>query len=84
MNTFYIYSKTGCGYCSRLIQFMEQKGIEHEVLELNKDYTPAEFYGKFGQGSTFPQVNFKNQNLGGMRDTVQYVVEHKLYWWMMI
>ena len=79
MQTFYIYSKTGCGYCSRLIQFMEQKGIEHEVLELNKDYTATEFYGKFGQGSTFPQVNYKNQNLGGMRDTVQYVVENKLY-----
>ena len=77
-DTFYIYSKSGCGYCSKLIAFMNQKGIEHKVFELNKDYTPEEFYGKFGRGSTFPQVNFKNQNIGGMRDTVQYVVENKI------
>ena len=75
---FYVYSKAGCGYCERLIQFMDNKNIAYEKFSLNDDYTPDEFYGKFGRGSTFPQVQYKNQNIGGMRDTVQYMIEHNI------
>ena len=75
---FYVYSKTGCGYCDRLVQFMENKGIEYEKFALGQDYTSEEFYGKFGRGSTFPQVQYKNQNIGGMRESVQFMVENKI------
>ena len=75
---FYVYSKSGCGYCERLIQFMDSKGIQYEKFDLGQDYSPEEFYNKFGRGSTFPQVNYKHQNIGGMRETVQYMVENKL------
>ena len=75
---FYVYSKTGCGYCDRLIQFMDKKGVEYEKFSLGDDYSVEEFLSKFGRGSTFPQVNYKNQNLGGMRETVRYMVENKL------
>ena len=75
---FYVYSKSGCGFCERLTQFMDSKGISYEKLNLGNDFTTEEFLNKFGRGSTFPQVNYKNLNIGGMKDTVRYIAEHKL------
>ena len=36
---FYVYSKSGCGFCDRLIQFMDSKGIQYEKFDLGNDYT---------------------------------------------
>lgn len=74
---FYVYSKEGCGFCDRLISFMTSKGIEYEKLSLGEDFTTEQFLNKFGRGSSFPQVNHKNLNIGGMKDTVRYIVDHK-------
>ena len=76
---FYVYSKQGCGFCDRLIQFMTSKGIQYEKLSLGQDFTTEQFLTKFGRGSTFPQVNHKNLNIGGMKDTVKYIVEHNYH-----
>ena len=75
---FYVYSKSGCGFCDRLIQFMDSKGIQYEKFDLGNDFTTEEFLNKFGRGSTFPQVHYNNNNIGGMKDTVRYLAEHKL------
>ena len=75
---FYVYSKSGCGFCDRLIQFMDSKGIQYEKFDLGNDFTTEEFLNKFGRGSTFPQVYFNNNNIGGMKDTVRYIAEHNL------
>jgi len=48
------------------------------VYKLNRDFTREEFYGKFGNGSTFPQVTVDEKNIGGCTDTVQYLKEQKL------
>ena len=77
---FYVYSKSGCGFCDRLIQFMDSKGIQYEKFDLGNDFTTEEFLNKFGRGSTFPQVNYKNLNIGGMKDTVRYLAENKFVW----
>jgi len=74
---FYVYSKSGCGFCDRLVNFMDQRGIEYEKFSLGSDFTVEEFLNKFGRGSTFPQVNYKNLNIGGMKDTVRYLQENK-------
>lgn len=76
---FYVYSKSGCGFCDRITQFMASKGIQYERLTLGEDFTTEQFLRKFGRGSTFPQVNHKNLNIGGMKDTVKYIVEHKYH-----
>ncbi len=75
---FYVYSKESCGYCQRLTQFMSKKGVDFALLNLYEDFTVEDFLNKFGQGSTFPQVNYKNQNLGGMRETVKYMISEHL------
>ena len=75
MQSFYVYSKTGCGFCDRLMSFMDNKDLPYVKLLLGEDFTVEEFLNKFGRGSTFPQVNYKNENLGGMKDTVRYITE---------
>jgi len=74
---FYIYSKDGCGFCEKLIKFMDQKQVPYEKFNLGKDYSSEDFINKFGNNSTFPQVNYQNQNIGGMKDTVRYLLENK-------
>ena len=75
---FYIYSKNGCGFCDKLTSFMEQKGLHYEKFNLGPDFTPDDFRRKFGSKSTFPQVVMDNKHLGGLRDTVGYLVKNKM------
>lgn len=77
-NKFYVYSKSNCGFCDRLTQFMDSKGVDYEKFTLDNDFTREEFIDKFGYNSTFPQVNFENRNIGGMKSTVRYLVENKM------
>lgn len=73
---FYIYSMKGCGYCDRLSEFMESKQIPYEKLTLDDDYSRADFLIKFGNAASFPQVVHENQKIGGMKDTVRYLMEN--------
>ena len=75
---FYVYSKNGCGFCSKLTDFMKTKGIRYEKFDLGTDFTTEEFLLKFGKQSTFPQVIVDNKHLGGMKDTVRFLMENKL------
>jgi glutaredoxin 3 len=73
---FYVYSKNNCGFCDRLTEFMDSKELQYEKFTLDQDFTREEFIDKFGYNSTFPQVLLNNKNLGGMKDTVRYMVEN--------
>ena len=76
--TFYVYSKDGCGFCDRLTQFMDNKGVSYQKFNLGSDYTKEEFISKFGYNSTYPQVVFEHQKIGGMKDTVRYLVDKNI------
>ena len=73
-----IYSKTGCPYCIKLIKVVEYEELPHVVYQLDRDYTKEEFYEKFGEGSTFPQIIMDGNKLGGCTDTVKYLRENKI------
>lgn len=73
---FIVYSKSGCGYCARLIDFMKQKDIPHVKLMLGIDYTVEEFVTMFKHGATFPRVIYQGKTIGGMKDTVKYLVSN--------
>ena len=74
---FYVYSKTGCGFCNKLTEFMKNKGVKFEKFDLGTD-SSEEFLLKFGKQSTFPQVVLNdNQRIGGMKDTVRFLMENK-------
>lgn len=86
-----IYSKFGCPYCEKIKNILqlayepEDGGISDNVtnLQLGVDFTKEEFYKKFGNGSTFPQVILNEDSeesirLGGCMDTVKYLKENNI------
>ena len=75
-NKFYVYSKDGCGFCEKLTNFMETKGVAYEKFNLGEDFTSEDFIYKFGKASTFPQVLMDNQKIGGMKDTVRFLLDN--------
>ena len=73
---FTIYSKDGRPFCTKIQQVMQLVELQHVIYKLNRDFTREEFYDRFGQGSTFPQVVLDDdQTLGGCTETVKYLQE---------
>ena len=75
---FLVYSKTGCPYCTKVMQVLEMTGKQFIEYKLGRDFTGQEFYDKFGKGSTFPQVLCDDRKLGGCVDTIQFLREEKV------
>ena len=57
---------------------MELEELQHVSYELNRDFTREEFYAKFGEGSTFPQVICDDEKLGGCVDTIKFLRERQV------
>ena len=71
---FYVYSKDGCGFCDRLTEFMESKGVLFERFTLDNDFSKEEFIEKFGSNTTFPKVVKEDGTvIGGATETVNYL-----------
>jgi len=75
---FTVYSKDGCPYCTKVEQVLKLANLQYTVYKLNEDFTREEFYSKFGQGNTFPQVRVDDKSIGGCSDTVRYLKEQNL------
>ena len=75
---FTVYSKEGCPYCDKVKQVLELTGSSFVVYTLGERFNREEFYGEFGEGSTFPQVTCNGQKLGGCVETIKYLQEHKI------
>jgi glutaredoxin 3 len=75
---FIVYSKDNCPYCYKIKQVLEMTGSDYKVHTLGEDFTRQEFYAKFGQGSTFPQVVCDDKNLGGCVDTIKFLREQQV------
>ena len=73
-----IYSKTGCPFCIKLIKVVEYEELPHVVYVLDRDYTREEFYEKFGEGSTFPQLVLDGVHLGGCQESIKYMQKEKI------
>jgi glutaredoxin len=75
---FTVYSKDGCPYCTKVEKVLKLAELQHVVYKLNEDFTSSEFYAEFGNGSTFPQVVVREKNIGGCKETVNYLKENNL------
>ena len=75
---FTVYSKNNCPYCYKVKQVLELTGSNFKIYTLDKDFNREEFYSKFGQGSTFPQVLCDDKQLGGCVDTIKFLKETKV------
>ena len=75
---FAVYTKDGSPYCDKVKQVLELTGSKFVVYNLGEHFEKNEFYGEFGQGSTFPQVVCDGNKLGGCVDTIQYLKEQQI------
>jgi glutaredoxin len=75
---FTIYSKDNCPYCYQVKKVLELTGNRFVVYNLGEHFTKEEFYFKFGDGATFPQVICENEKIGGCRDTVNFLKQKKM------
>lgn len=75
--SFVVYSKDGCTFCDNLVSFMDSKDISYVKYQLGVDYTRDQFISEFGSNSTFPRVVLGEELIGGMKETVKYLVENK-------
>ena len=76
--TFIIYSKENCPHCLKIKQVMDLTEQKYVVYTLDMDFTREDFYGRFGRGSTFPQVTINEQNVGGCSETIKYLREQRI------
>lgn len=81
--SFTVYSKKSCPYCDKIKNVLSdlsiKKGYSINYYELGSDFDRQEFYEKFGEGSTFPQVMYNEEKLGGCLDTINYLMEQKMF-----
>tara|TARA_B100001939_G_C16790950_1_gene551349 strand:- start:541 stop:780 length:240 start_codon:yes stop_codon:yes gene_type:complete len=78
MNVFTVYTKIGCPFCTKVKSALELAELQYVELKLGRDFQRGEFYDKFGEGSTFPQVSVDGKSIGGCVETVKYLKENNL------
>ena len=66
-----IYSKTNCGYCDRAK--LRLKKYNPRILMLNEDYTREEFFVKFPNAKTFPQIVINSEHVGGYHELEKWL-----------
>ena len=75
---FTVYSKENCPYCYKVKQVLELTGSKFVSYELGEDFTREDFYAKFGEGSTFPQVLCDDEKIGGSVDTIKFLKANQI------
>ena len=73
-----VYSKDNCPYCVKVKEVLEYIGAELTVYTYDKDFTRAQFYDEFGEGTTFPQVIIEEEHIGGCTETIKHLKEQGL------
>ncbi|CAD7034526.1 glutaredoxin 3 [Pseudorhizobium endolithicum] len=64
-----IYTRQGCGYCSRAKALLQSKGVD--FIEHDATSSPdlrQEMIGKANGRSTFPQIFINGEHVGGCDD----------------
>ena len=76
--TYKVYSKNGCPYCTKVIQVLRLAELPFVEYKMGRDFNRSEFYTEFGPGSTFPRVKLEEKLIGGCSETVKYLKEQNL------
>ena len=66
-----IYSKTNCGYCDRAK--MKLQKYNPKIHMLDKDYSKDDFFKKFPNAKTFPQIIINNEHVGGYHELEKWL-----------
>jgi len=66
-----IYSKNNCGYCDKAKIILQK--YDPKIHMLNQDYTREEFFTKFPNAKTFPQIIINNEHVGGYHELEKWL-----------
>ena len=66
-----IYSKNNCIFCNKAK--IRLKKYNPRINMLGKDYTHDEFFKKFPNAKTFPQIVINNKNIGGYNELEKWL-----------
>lgn len=80
VQNFTVYSKSGCPYCSKIVEVLDHIKASYTVYSLGEHFDKDSFYGEFGNGTTFPQILLNGKKLGGCVDTIKYLKEEQIVW----
>ena len=58
-----IYSKINCVFCDKAKMRLQQYNPKIQILD--KDYNKEDFFKKFPNAKTFPQIIINGENVGG-------------------
>ena len=75
---FTVYSKDGCTHCKQIIEVLGLSKLNYVEYKLDIDFSKEAFFGQFGEGATFPQVVLNGDNLGGTRESIEYMKEQDI------
>ena len=66
-----IYSRNNCGYCDRAKIKLQKYNPKIHMLDL--DYTREDFFTKFPNAKTFPQIIINNDHVGGYNELIKWL-----------
>ena len=70
-----IYSKDYCSFCDKAK--MRLAKYNPKIFMLNKDFTREEFFQKFPNARTFPQIIINNKHIGTYNELEQWLAFNK-------
>ena len=69
-----IFSKTNCIFCDKA-KIRLQK-YNPKILMLDKDYDREDFFKKFPNAKTFPQIIINEKHVGGYAELKRWIEEN--------
>ena len=66
-----IYSKTNCIFCDKAKMRLVNKNPK--IYMLDQDYTREDFFKKFPNARTFPQITINGESIGGYHELEKWL-----------
>jgi glutaredoxin 3 len=66
-----IYSKTNCVFCDKAKMRLAKQSPK--ILMLDQDYNREDFFKKFPNARTFPQIIINGKNIGGYQELEKWL-----------
>ena len=67
-----VYGRYGCGYTTKLRQYLNQLNEQYQYYILDEDFTREEFYLIYPPHRTFPLIMKDDEYLGGCDDYIEH------------
>ena len=66
-----IYSKTNCSFCEKAKLKLQQ--YNPKIFMLDQDYSREDFFKKFPEAKTFPQIIINKEHVGGYHELEKWL-----------